>query len=207
MAAKNIAILLQSDEIKLSNQPVEINRIAPNSSSALLRFSFQVPRTLEKKAVNIKLQLTQKDFSGLTDQIKLPIRLVLPQLEITHQLRDSNKNGKIEQGESIALVVKLKNTGKLDAENVVLSLKTGQYGAIQKGVVLNNSTPQQVMIRRIAANSESEAQKFLIEVQRRADIGNLPLHFTVTQKDFKSQSFLLNFNIAKETVEEIIVEP
>jgi len=206
MEARNINIELQANGINFSKNNMTIRRLKAKAHANSLSFPFTVPRTLGKSAVNVNLRLTQQNFSGLTAQIDFPIKLVQPRLQIiTHQLIDSNQNGIIELGEKIALVVKVKNIGQLAARNVVLNLKVSKNGKLQKGVLLDSLSPRQIKLGRLPAGAESEPQKFVFNVQRRADKGKLPIRFSVNQQDFEIQPLIVSLNIADEQAEVINV--
>lgn len=118
MEARDVTIKLSSADLILTKSRDEISRLAAGSKYTPLRFPFRVPRTLEKEAVDVRLSVDQNDFSGLTDNIHIPLRLVRPEFAISYQFLDPNNNGIIEQGESVDLLVRVKNTGGLDAGNV-----------------------------------------------------------------------------------------
>jgi uncharacterized caspase-like protein len=199
MEAKNIAIELASDAVSFSKARDEIIRIAPQADYTPMRFPFQVPRVTDKKSANITLKLTQRDFPGLTDTINIPVRLTRPEFRITHQIVDQNGNGILEQGESADLLIRVENTGQLDAENVTLSLAVNQKG-------VNLTSPKEFTIGRIDAGKSSEPKHFSLAIQRIADAGNLPLAFTVTEKTFGSTPLTLALAISPEKAEVITVK-
>ena len=93
MDASEISLDLDSDDIELSKKKVGIDRISAQSKYVPLRFAFHVPRTLEKDSIDISVRFRQKDFSGLSDTINVPVKLVVPDFQITHQILDPNNNG------------------------------------------------------------------------------------------------------------------
>jgi hypothetical protein len=203
MEAKDIKIELNSNDLSFSKTLATVEHIEANSKYVPLRFSFKVPRTIEKESVDVRVLFEQKDFAGIKDNINIPIKLVVPDFQITHQILDANNNGLIEQGESVDLVVKVRNTGELDAKNVVLSIQADPQGIIQQGVILTNN--RQVNIGRIAAGKSSDPKYFKIMVQSRADAGKLPIQFTITQADFSKKDVQLALDIAPEKPEVITV--
>ncbi|MBA3016661.1 MAG: caspase family protein [Proteobacteria bacterium] len=198
MDAKNVKIDVQSEDLIFSSSNMNIDRIAANSKYVPSRFSFKVPRTLQKDSVDIKVQFNQKDFSGLTDYINLPVKLVLPDFNIIHQILDSNSNGIIEQGESVDLIVKVRNIGNLDAEDVFLNMDINK-----EGIALTGS--KTVNIGRISSGKESEPKRFSFILQRRTSIGELPIKFKIDQKEFSSKDIYLSLNVAEEQAEVITV--
>lgn len=203
MEARNLRVSLQSDGLVFSKKHSKIEYIPAGSKYSPLRFAFKVPRTFQNDSVDVRVQFDQQDFPGLTDRISIPVRLALPDFEIAHQILDRNNNGVIEQGETVDLIVKVRNTGRLDADNMVLNISAGPNGDIKEGVRLISD--KTVRIGRLAAGSESEPQTFTIHVQHRASEGNLPLHFTIKQKDFSDKDLSLALNIVPEQAEVITV--
>jgi hypothetical protein len=198
MDARNINVNIQSEDLLFTQPNMDIDRIPASSRYVPLRFSFKVPRTLQKDNVDIKVQFSQKDFSGLSDYINLPIKLALPDFKITYQILDPNNNGIIEQGESVNLIVRVSNIGNLAAEDVVLKMDINKEGE----VFTNNKS---VHIGRISAGNESEPQRFSLTVQRRASAGELPIRFKINQREFPSKDISLSLNIAEEQAEVITV--
>lgn len=207
MDAKDVSIHLQSGDVKLSNTTAGIPCLPVNVSNMSHSFFFDIPRTFEKKLADINIRLEQKDFRGLTDTIHLPVKLVQPDLVIAHHFLDANNNGSIEQGESIELIITVKNQGELDAEDVTLRLLTDQQGTIRNGIILNCASKKESIIGRIQAGRECEAGRFLVDVRRGADIGSIPIKFTISQKDFKGKDDQIFLNVVKEQPVNITVEP
>ena len=198
MVARDVTIKLSSADLTLTKSRDEISRLAAGSKYTPLRFPFRIPRTLEKEAVDVRLHFDQNDFPGLTDNIHIPLRLVRPEFAISHQILDPNNNGIIEQGESVDLLVRIKNTGGLDAGNVKLTIDFDKDGVVYSG-------KKTVDIGRIAAGQTSNGQTFTLNVTRRTTPGSLPIYFTVSQKDFSDKQLSLALNVAEEEAEVITV--
>jgi len=196
MEARDILIKLSSLDLSIIKSSDEINRIAAGSEYTPLRFPFKVPRTLKKKSVDVQLTFNQKDFPGLTDNIHIPIKLTLPEFTISHQIRDPNNNGIIEQGEIVDLLIRVKNTGGLDADNVKLKVGLDKEGIVYSG-------PRIIEVGRIAADQTSNNIIFTFHATRRTIPGSLPLIFTVSQTDFPPQKLSLVLNITKEKAQII----
>ncbi len=196
--AREVQISLGSQEVNISSPQARIDCISASSQWVPLRFAFAVPRTLEKESVDLKIEIKQKDFAGRTDTINIPIRIVVPDFEISHQILDPNGNGIIEQGETVDLIVRVKNTGGLDADNVVLSMNCSQEGIVVPGA-------KKFTLGMLAADAMSDPQRITMHVQRRAKIGDLPISFAIEQKEFKGKSLPVALSIAPEKAEVITV--
>jgi hypothetical protein len=204
MDAQTLSINVRADDLLFSNSQATIKTISAESSYVPLRFPFTVPRTLEKKSINVQVQISQQDFPGLTDNINLAITPVIPDFEIITQIIDPNKNNVIEQGESIELIVTVINKGKLDAENVVLKLQGEKQSELIPGVILASDNTFE--IGRIGAGKQSSPKRFLMHIQRSATPGTLPLNFNISQKDFSSKKLAKSFPIKEEQPESIVVK-
>lgn len=198
MDAMDVRVDLACGDISFSKSRVDIGHISANTRYVPLRFPFKAPRTLEKASVDVQVKFDQKDFAGLTDRITIPIRLVMPDFRITHQILDPNNNGIIEQGETVDLIVRVENRGNLDADGVVLTLDVNQPGILI-------TSRKEARLGNLAAGSQSSAKTFTIHVQRRAKVGDLPLYFTITQKDFSKKKISLALNVSEERPEVIQV--
>ena len=198
MDARNVKIRLSSSDLSITKKQDEISRIGAGSKYTPLRFPFRVPRTQEKDAIDVKVNFEQQDFQGLTDNIHVPIKLVLPEFAISHQIVDSNHNGIIEQGETVDLIVRVRNTGELDAGNVKLEFDFNKDGVVY-------TEQKTVDIGRLAAGQTSNSQTFSFNVTRRATPGTLPINFTVRQDDFSDKQLALALNITEEEAETITV--
>ena len=198
MEARRILIKVDSADLAFSKNRYEFDRLETGQANMPTRFSFTVPRTLEKESVDVKIQLTQAEFPGLTENINVPIKVSRPEFAISHQILDPNGNGIVEQGESVELVVRVKNTGQLDAADVNLGINIDQ-----KGIILTSA--KEFSIGRIQAGRESDPIRFMITVQRSVPAGDLPVNFKITQKDFKSRNLVLALNVAPEKAREITV--
>ena len=197
--ARDVSIDLKANYISLSKTHDKITRIGAQSEYTPIRFPFQVPRTIEKSSIDIRVKLSQRDFYGISDTINIPLRLVRPDFKITYQLLDRNNNSILEQGENADLLVKVENTGQLGADDVKLVMDINK-----KGVLINGK--KEVNLGRIEAGKASAQERFSINVQRIADAGELPLNFRVTEKNFGSKDILVTMHIAEEQEEVITVK-
>jgi hypothetical protein len=199
LEARDISIDLSSDTFSFSKSHDEIARIIAQSEYAPIRFPFQIPRVTDKKSVNITVKFAQKDFAGLNDTINIPLRLIRPDFKIIHQVLDQQRSGALAQGEKTDLLVRVENTGQLDADDVVLSIDFNR-----KGVLLQGS--KQISIGRIEAGKTSEPKSFPINIQRIADPGEFPMQFTVSEKNFGKKYLTLVLHIVSEQAEVITVK-
>lgn len=198
MEAREILLEIESDALPFLKSQTRIERIASNSRYVPQRFPFRAPRTLAKESVDVSLKFSQKDFPGITDHINVPVSLVAPDFQIVHQIVDPNNNGIIEQGETVDIVVNIRNTGNLGADDVALTLDMHKEGVL----LMSEKT---IALGTIPSGGMSEAKRFTVNIQRRAAEGPLPVRFTVSQKDFQEKDIPIALAIKKEQAEVIIV--
>ncbi|MCF8128419.1 MAG: caspase family protein [Deltaproteobacteria bacterium] len=198
MDAMGVSADLACKDLSFSKTHTAIGRISANTTYVPLRFPFKTPRTLEKSSVDVQVKLDQKDFAGLMDRITIPIRLATPDFLISHQVLDSNNDGIIEQGERVDVMVRLENKGKLDADDVVLTLEDKTPDIVETG-------HKEARIGKLAAGGRSDVKTFTLHVQRRAKVGNVPLHFTITQKDFSKKAITIALNVSAQRPDVIDV--
>lgn len=197
--ARDVRLDIRCDAFSFSKTQIQIDRISAESKWVPIRFPFTVPRTFQKEAVDLEVKMDQRDFTGLTDHIRIPINLVIPDLQISHQILDPNNNGIVEQGETIGLIVRVKNVGALEANDVSVTLDVDKQGLVMDG-------GKTLAMGRIPAGGISDAKTVTIHVQRRASVGELPVHFEIAQKDFSNNQGNIALNVAEERVEVIAVE-
>lgn len=197
--ARDVSIDLGADQVSLSKSNDHITRIGAQSKYSPVRFPFQIPRTIKKNSVDIRVKLSQKDFPGINDTINIPVSLVRPDFSITYQLLDRNNNGMLEQGESADVLVTVKNIGELGADDVKLVMEIDK-----KKIILTGHN--EASLGSIEAGRSSAQKKFSITVQRAADAGELPVKFRVTEMNFGSKEIVMTMNVAEEQDEVITVK-
>jgi hypothetical protein len=159
MDARDIRLNLGCEGLTLSNAHMEIERLAGNTKWVPLRFFCRVPRTYTKDSASLHIEFEQKDFPGLKDTINIPTKPVLPDLRVTHQVIDPNNNGIMEQGETVNLIVRVRNAGALDAKGVVLHMAVPREG-------VTVTSERRLPIGLIPAGGESQPMSFTMHVRR-----------------------------------------
>ena len=197
--ALNISVELESGSIYFSKARDNINRIAAQGDYSPIRFPYTVPRTLDKNIADVTVRLEQKDFSGLSDPRTIPIRVVNPEFRVTHQILSPSGSNGLKQGESPEIVVRVVNTGQLDAEDVSLAISITP----RKGIVLKGS--KEASLGRLEAGKSATA-RFSIDVQHSAEAGILPVIFSITQKNFGNKNEEVALAIVSDQDEVITVQ-
>ena len=199
--AHSVVIELDAKGISLPKSHVELDRIAAGFKVAPQIFPFHIPRTFDRKGAKLGIRIRQADFPEIVDVIPLPIRQIRPDFEIIHNIITDGGNI-VEQGKPLEIPVKVKNIGQLDAKDVSLEIQTDADNFLQKGVRLNATSERRIRIGSIPAKRESNPRRFIIDVQRRAEVGELPIRFRITQKDFPTQKRLVAVKIRASQPEE-----
>lgn len=132
LEARNVTVAVLSGVASFGKSSDSISRIAPESEYAPIRFPFTVPRAFEGNTMDVTVRLDQKDFSGLSDPRTIPVRLVRPEFKLSHQVLSPSGSNSLKQGESAEVVIRVDNTGQLDAEQVMLTLDMTRRGVLLK---------------------------------------------------------------------------
>jgi len=83
MEARAVSINVDSADLSFSRNRSELGQIETGPANIPTRFFFTVPRTLEKESVDVKIQLAQAEFPGLTENINVPIKVSRPEFAIS----------------------------------------------------------------------------------------------------------------------------
>jgi len=146
---------------------------------------FSIPRTFESN--QLQYQLKVQDVRGAdtqTRQFAANFRGLSPALSYSHYIYDGNsanskgnKNGIIENGETIGIEIIAQNTGDIEASGVEISLNA------PRGLTLNKNS---LTVGDIPAKAKGEKKTFILAIPRtyQKDKINLDLH--ITQSEFPS---------------------
>jgi tetratricopeptide (TPR) repeat protein len=163
----------QQGDIQLDRTRVGIGEIRPGQRMKSESFYFTVPRNFPANEASFHVSLTQEEFNSKTALLTLPASLRQPDLVVSQEVLDTNGNGRIEQGESIRLRVRVENRGNLDAKGVRVNLEVPKkWVEFREEKALGRILPGQ-----------SETAEFLIVVRRRAEVGDLAFNLKVDQSD------------------------
>jgi len=198
LEARNVNIAVNSGIASFDKSSDNISRIAAHAEYAPIRFPFAIPRAFEGNMIEVMVRLEQKDFPGLSDPRSIPVRLVKPELRISHQVLSLSGSNALKQGESAEVVIRVDNTGQLDAELVMITLEMNR-----KGVLLRSA--KEVNLGRIETGKSATA-RFNVDVQRSTEAGSLPVQVSITQKVFASKIEQIAMAVLNEQDEIINVQ-
>jgi len=198
LEARNINIAVKSAVASFGKTGDSINRIAAETEYAPIRFPFTVPRAFEGNTMDVTVRLEQKYFPGLSDPRSIPVRLVKPDLKVSHQVLSPGGSNALKQGENAEIVIRVDNTGQLDAEQAVLTIDVSRKGILMK-------SPNEVNLGRIETGKSATA-RFSVFVQRSTEPGSLPVQVSIAQKTFAAANEQIALSVLKEQDEIITVK-
>ncbi len=161
--------------------------IKKNSKGNTEDILIEIPRTYNKKILPVKIELTQTNFNGFTNNENIPVHLIEPKLYIESTIIAANRSATIEQGESVELTVKIKNKGGLDANDVQLIVSTNNS-------LLQSQFPKKEVLGNIPP-SGMETRTLLFDVPSGMKAGKYNLQARVNQADFSSVNKIAPFTI------------
>lgn len=172
--AKGVRLKVSANKgISFDRNQANIGEILPQKEGKKVLFPFFIPRTQNLDKVRLSIKLSQENFPGQSDVISLPFIFHKPILAETHQIIDQNRNGIIEQGESVRLLLRVQNVGDLEARGVKASLEIPKkYVEFKKDELIGTLLPR-----------ESKDIEFDFLVKTRAAVGELPVNLVITQAD------------------------
>ena len=190
--AKGVRLKVSADKgISFYNSEEIIGEILPQSEGKKASFSFSIPRTKNLGKVAFSIKLSQEDFPGKSDVLIVPFVFQKPILAETHQIVDQNRNGIIEQGESVTFILRVKNVGDLEARGVKVSLEIPKkYVEFKKDELIGTLLP-----------GESKDIEFDFLVRMRTAVGKLPVKLIITQDDFAPLSRAFAYEIKEAKIE------
>jgi uncharacterized caspase-like protein len=170
--------------LKIIKQKVDIGLIHPGQT-VKGKLAFSIPRTF--KADQLKYKLKVADVRGADSrsrQFATNFRSLFPALAYTHRIYDGNsanskgnRNGIIENGETIEIEIIPKNTGDIEAEGVEIAL-VAPYGL--------SLDKTRAMVGTIPAQAKGEKKSFVLPIPRTYQDDSINLDLNITQADFPS---------------------
>jgi len=190
--AKGVKLKVSADKgISFYNSEEIIGEILPQREGKKASFSFSIPRTKNLDKARFSIKLSQENFPGKSDVLIVPFVFQKPILAETHQIVDQNRNGIIEQGESVTFILRVKNVGDLEARGVKVSLEIPKkYVEFKKDELVGTLLP-----------SESKDIEFDFLVRMRTAVGKLPVKLIITQDDFAPLSRAFAYEIKEAKIE------
>ncbi|MBI5787962.1 MAG: hypothetical protein HZA78_03800 [Candidatus Schekmanbacteria bacterium] len=158
------------------------------------RLAFAIPRTF--KAAKLEYKLKVDDVRGADTQSRqfaADFRSLSPALAYTHRIYDGdsansrgNRNGVIENGETIELEIIPQNSGDIEAQNVKINMDAPAALALNK---------TGVSVGVIPAQTKGEKESFILNVPRTYQQNKINLDLNITQADFPALNKLLALNV------------
>ncbi len=185
LPARGVRITIEPADPGLVPRPaiLEIGDLPPQAEGAAQRFAFDIPRSYgidrPKGDLRFTLNVAQQDFPAARNPVDLSFRLLRPELSV-----ETVTPPTLARGGGGELVLRVRNTGTLRAEDVVLEVTSRATG-----IDLLNERGVPVPSLKIALGALDPqglvpAQHVRVNVRRNAMVGAAPLSVAVAQKDF-----------------------
>ena len=184
-------------DVRIAEAQRLVGTLPPNTTSNPEKFIFTLPRAGEAGDFPITVTITQSEFTSVTHRVNYTIAAASPILGVTALFVDEDKDGRIEQGENVDVVVTVTNTGKQDALNAKVQFST--------------TTPKVVIAQKIQSidtlsPNKSETVTFSVTIPRGVPAGAFPLEVKVTHAEFAPVFKTLNYTIYETGVATTVVE-
>jgi uncharacterized caspase-like protein len=206
LPARGVRITVESDDPKLMPRPAVLDAgdLPPQAEGVAKRFVFDVPRGygLDRPAGDLRFTLTvsQQDFPPRREPITLGFRSLRPELSLEAAVPPTLNRG--TRGE---LALRLRNTGPLRAEEVVMEVVSAVSGIDlldERGVPVQS---RKITLGGLDPQASAPVASIPINVRRNALLGAAPLRITVTQKDFSQ--FTQNASVVVTEEDAAVIAP
>jgi hypothetical protein len=186
--AKGVSIRLSAPGASINPETFEIGEIPAGATSLARRVVVDLPRTYSQKQLTLQIQMTQSDFPSKSGAETYPVELLAPEFVVTDRFVDQNGNQVIEQGERVEVELTLTNRGRLEAQNVKVSVSTSIPDV--------RIAESQKLVGTLPPNATSNSVKFIFTLPRAEKAGDFPITVAINQSDFASVTHRLNYTIA-----------
>jgi uncharacterized caspase-like protein len=206
LLARRVRIAVESDDPRLMPRPasLDVGDLPAQAEGAAQRFAFDVPRGygLDRPAGDLRFTLTvsQQDFPPRREPVTLGFRSLRPELSLEAAVPPTLNRG--TRGE---LALRLRNTGPLRAEEVVMEVASAASGVDlldERGVPVQS---RKITLGGLDPQASAPGSSIPINVRRNALLGAAPLRITVTQKDFPQ--FTQNASVAVTEEDAAVIAP
>jgi hypothetical protein len=185
LPARGVRIAVESDDPKLMPRPavLDVGDLPAQAEGVAQRFVFDVPRGygLDRLDGDLHFTLTvsQQDFPPRKEPVALGFRSLRPELSLETAVPPTLTRG--TRGE---LALRLRNTGRLRAEEIVIEVVSDISGVDlldERGVPVQS---RKITVGKLDPQATAPEASVPINVRRNAALGSALLRITSTQKDF-----------------------
>ena len=185
LPARGVRIAVETDDPKLMARPavLDVGVLPAQAEGAAQRFAFDVPRGygLDRPAGDLHFTLTvsQQDFPPRREPIALGFRSLRPELSLETAVPPT-----LTRGTRGDLALRLRNTGRLRAEEVVIEVVSDISGVDlldERGIPVQS---RKVTLGALDPQAAAPGASIPINVRRNAPLGSARLRITMAQKDF-----------------------
>ncbi|MBC8234500.1 hypothetical protein H8E77_33540, partial [bacterium] len=192
--ARGVSVRLSASGASITPETFELGDIQAGTTGIERRVVVDLPRTYSQKQLTLQIQMTQSGFAEKSGTETYPVELLAPEFIVTDRFVDQNGNQVIEQGERVEVELTVTNRGRLEAQNVRLSVDTSVPDV--------RIAESQRLVGTLPPNTTSDSVKFIFTLPRTGrvavvpDYGDFPITVTINQSEFQSVTHRLNYTIA-----------
>ncbi len=192
--ARNTLLKVSSSDLPAATASRSLGDI-PVGGTAQGSFTFDVPRLFSAKSVNFSTAIVNDNACGgaQSESIALTVGQQQPTLVADYKILDNganaNGNGVFEQGEECQIFFTVKNTGGLDAENVMLEIDSPS-----DDIAIPD---RRKSLGTIPANGEPVVFSTSAFIKNRCTPKDYAVALKVTQSDFPTLTRSLPVAVAK----------
>jgi len=193
-----LKVISPNKKVRLSNNSIKIGSIAPGGESRSQSINISLPRNFSDTSISLNIQLIQgDDFPAFHGSESMQVTILRPELKVNSRFIDANRNGVIEQGETVDLLLTVTNEGDLDAEDVLLIVSNNQ-------VVFSDKTT--LKVGRIPPGGTSSLWRLSFTVSQRVKPGKLPIEVNVSEREFYFPSYTLDYEVVERGAMVTVIE-
>jgi len=204
LPARGVRIAIESDDSKLVPQPavLEVGDLPAQAEGTAQRFAFEVPRgyRLDRPEgdLHFSLVVSQQDFSASKEPVSFAFHALRPDFSL-----EAETPASVIRGTASEIVLRLRNSGALRAEDVVVEATSEMSGVDlldERGVPVRS---RKIAVGVVEPGSSAPLASLSINVRRNAALGPAPVHIILSQKEFPQLSRTIQIAVAEETASVI----
>jgi hypothetical protein len=187
LPARGVKIAVEPADPKLVPRPavLDVGDLPVQAEGTVQRFAFDVPRAYGAASpggdLRFTLNISQQSFPIRREPLTLTFRNLRPQLSLETSVPPA-----LARGAAGELILRLRNTGTLRADEVVVEVASEAAGIDlldERGVPVPS---RKIAFGALEPQGAVGEQRVGVQARRNAALGQAPLHLTVSQKDFAS---------------------
>ena len=207
VVAHGVKITVEPADPKLNPRPtvLEGGDLPVQAEGATQRFTVDIPRVYGAEPhqgdLRFRLTVTQRDFPATREPLTLSFRPLRPELSL-----ETDVPSVLARGGSGDLVLRVKNSGKLSARDVVLEVTSGASGVDIINERGGPITSRKIFLGDLEPQGAAPQQRLSVSAKQIAALGPVPVRITLSQRDFPPVTQTSAFTLTDEIAQVIPAE-